>query len=206
MTSDANHGNAPTHALRKVPQLSVEAAQWQTPTTNDAKNDNPPSQSERNSPPLNVEAANWPPTPKANDVSPRGAGNRQNPKAGNACLAWDAANWPTPRTITGGAESTERKQELGRTDSGGGDLQTVVLCFSPPAHATTDGPTFSQDGPTSRPPSKRRLNPAFAAWLMGWHPLWTNASTNFAPSETGWCHYKRQLRSCCFGGLSTMLE
>lgn len=30
--------------------------------------------------------------------------------------------WPTPRTPTGGAESAERKQELGRTESGGGDL------------------------------------------------------------------------------------
>ena len=34
--------------------------------------------------------------------------------------------WPTPRTITGGAESAERKQELGRTESGGGDLQAAV--------------------------------------------------------------------------------
>lgn len=31
--------------------------------------------------------------------------------------------WATPRTITGGPESAQRKQELGRTESGGGDLQ-----------------------------------------------------------------------------------
>ena len=30
--------------------------------------------------------------------------------------------YPTPRTITGGGESAERKRELGREDSGGGDL------------------------------------------------------------------------------------
>ena len=35
--------------------------------------------------------------------------------------------WPTPRTPTGGAESAERKKELGRTESGGGDLQAVAL-------------------------------------------------------------------------------
>jgi len=40
--------------------------------------------------------------------------------------------WPTPRTITGGAESAERKQELGRTDSGGGDLQAAALTWSTP--------------------------------------------------------------------------
>ena len=35
--------------------------------------------------------------------------------------------WPTPRTVTGGGESAERKQELGRAESGGGDLQAAVL-------------------------------------------------------------------------------
>ena len=39
---------------------------------------------------------------------------------------------PTPRTVTGGAESAERKQELGRTESGGGDLQATALLASVP--------------------------------------------------------------------------
>jgi hypothetical protein len=34
--------------------------------------------------------------------------------------------WPTPRTLTGGPESAERKQDLGRTESGGGDLQSAA--------------------------------------------------------------------------------
>jgi len=34
--------------------------------------------------------------------------------------------WPTPRTPTGGSESAARKKELGRTNSGGGDLQSEV--------------------------------------------------------------------------------
>lgn len=40
----------------------------------------------------------WP-TPQAHDAHPRGAGNRQNPNGGAACLGWDArlAGWPTPR-------------------------------------------------------------------------------------------------------------
>lgn len=40
--------------------------------------------------------------------------------------------WPTPRTITGGAESAERKQELGRTESGGGELQGAVTTWQTP--------------------------------------------------------------------------
>jgi hypothetical protein len=62
-----------------------------------------------------------------------------------------AANiWPTPRTITGGAESAGRKRELGRTKSGGGDLQSAVQLWPTPAardhkgansadHVTTNG-------------------------------------------------------------------
>ncbi len=34
--------------------------------------------------------------------------------------------WPTPRTPTGGAESADRKQELGRTESGGSDLAATA--------------------------------------------------------------------------------
>ncbi len=39
----------------------------------------------------------------------------------------DCSGWPTPRTPTGGPESAERKQELGRSQSGGGDLASVAL-------------------------------------------------------------------------------
>ncbi len=40
--------------------------------------------------------------------------------------------WPTPRTITGGAESAERKKELGRENSGGGDLQAAADLWRTP--------------------------------------------------------------------------
>jgi hypothetical protein len=52
-------------------------------------------------------------------------------------MASQLAGYPTPRTITGGAESAERKQELGRTESGGGDLQAVAAIAgwgTPTAH------------------------------------------------------------------------
>ena len=41
--------------------------------------------------------------------------------------------WSTPRTVTGGGESSMRKQELGRTESGGGDLQSEVELWQTPA-------------------------------------------------------------------------
>lgn len=46
--------------------------------------------------------------------------------------------WPTPRTITGGAESGERKQELGRTESGGGDLQATAQSAGWPTAGARD--------------------------------------------------------------------
>ncbi len=36
------------------------------------------------------------------------------------------AGWPTPRTPTGGPESGQRKKELGRAESGGGDLASTA--------------------------------------------------------------------------------
>ena len=48
-------------------------------------------------------------------------------------------NWPTPRTITGGAESAERKQELGRTESGGGDLQASAQNWPTPIGSDATG-------------------------------------------------------------------
>lgn len=42
------------------------------------------------------------------------------------------AGYPTAKTPTGGPESAARKQELGRTESGGGDLQAVALLASWP--------------------------------------------------------------------------
>ena len=51
----------------------------------------------------------------------------------NAASSKWARQWPTPRAMTGGAESAERKKELGRTASGGGDLQSAARNWPTPA-------------------------------------------------------------------------
>lgn len=53
-------------------------------------------------------------------------------KGHQVTTAEPAEHWPTPRTITGGGESGERKAELGRTESGGGDLQAAVAMWPTP--------------------------------------------------------------------------
>ncbi len=58
-------------------------------------------------------------TPSGRSISRLAASGRRT--SGSGCTSW-----PTPRTPTGGPESAERKQELGRTESDGGDLQAVA--------------------------------------------------------------------------------
>lgn len=78
-----------------------------------------------------------------------------------------AAGWPTPRTITGGPESARRKQELGRTESGGGDLQATALQAGTDRQCGTRASTAGS--------GEYRLNPFFAGWMMGYPRAWTFA-------------------------------
>jgi hypothetical protein len=89
-------------------------------------------------------------TPTALKLTPQSRDNR--------CLARDVflAGYPTPRTITGGAESAARKRELGRENSGGGDLQAEVEAFRMPDMTGW------------------KLNPLFSLWLMGFPREWAS--------------------------------
>ena len=191
--------------------------------------------------PLTIASLQWP-TPTAGDHKAAGSRNTPNSKANKGVSLTDAAvsgnsegrQWPTPRALTGGAESAQRKQELGRhekganssmhcLETGGGrkhmdqlanfavhhQEQTPAwtpcpdcenyLCNihaihahecpcpsieewdhspylpSPPAPATTGEASPSSSTQLSE---KRRLNPTFVEWLMGFPIWWT------LPSDT----------------------
>lgn len=138
---------------------------------------------------LNTHAHNWP-TARREDGESCG-----NHPGANDSLTGATRNWPTPRTLTGGGESAERKKELGRTDAGGGHLQAATELWQTPAtdsfrsrggdrkdemgldqqarshqdQATPTGPQSSETSPTL----PRRLNPRFVEWLMGFPIGWT---------------------------------
>ena len=115
--------------------------------------------------------------------------------------------WPTPRAITGGAESAQRKQELGRTRSGGSDLQAEAQNWATPtARDYKDGTDPSPNAPTNALPGRqaprvtgqmspsstgRRLNPWFVEWLMSFPAGWTVCEH----SET-LCAQRKQLWHC----------
>ena len=76
----------------------------------------------------------WP-TATSNDEKSSGVSKnwtRESGRHSGTTLTDATRDWPTPRTITGGAESQERKQELGRTESGGGDLQAAARLWQTP--------------------------------------------------------------------------
>lgn len=103
----------------------------------------------------------------------------------NEQAAWwkPASAWPTPKSRD--YRSAEGPAGDGRQSP---DLNVTASRFSLLAPETsTHGGESSPSGQTSRP----RLNPKFAAWLMGWHPDYTN----YALSETGSCLWLERLRT-----------
>ena len=80
-------------------------------------------------------------------------------------LNTEAQSWATPcaRIVKGGGETVIRKDGKSRLDQ----LDYQAEHYSRPDPATPDGPASSPTVRGSRP----RLNPAFAAWLMGL-PWW----------------------------------
>jgi len=112
----------------------MQSGVWRSPNTRDHHAGGPRLHHPQRQVALVDQSAEWP-TPSvpngdrtSNTTSTRADGSKRQVDLGAI-----APLWPTPRTITGGGESAERKQELGRTSSGGGDLQSSVDLWQTPA-------------------------------------------------------------------------
>jgi site-specific DNA-cytosine methylase len=211
------------HADGRTVGLESQTRHWPTPSAslmNDAES--PESFEARqakwsgtyhNSTPLTVARKTWS-TPRSSPNENRGSGHA--PSHGvthGRTLAGDAttfAVWPTPRAVTGGAESGARKKELGRTKSGGGDLQADTHAFSLPNQTTTTPgstslpreeilPLLSLIWESAERRKLLRLNPNFVEWLMGWPPNWSKLTpiepSDYSYWETASCHLLQDLLS-----------
>jgi hypothetical protein len=126
---------------------------------------------------LSGQAQQWP-TPRATDGT-KGGPNQAGSK-GDLMLPSAAAQWPTPASRDYRTPNSQESQQS-RNHKGGEQLPNFVEHhFSHPVHSTLDGRELSPTGRTLR----RRLNPAFGCWLMGWPIWWTSpALINCVRSE-----------------------
>jgi hypothetical protein len=190
--------------------LDQQARFWPTPQVHDLENPKTPEQIQkmredgagcRN---LNETADQWQ-TPSSADE--RRSGNYGRGE-GNPTFSQQAKNWPTAgaNDHKGSAKEGQRRRQLD---------EAAVHLFSPPAPPIPSGETFSAEAHISAPrlplavsvsggttrtdlSSRKRLNPCFAAWLMGMPWWWTNpAPISFARSEMeSWrCRLRSRLES-----------
>lgn len=96
-------------------------------------------------------------------------------------LDWQAEAWSTPRASDG-----EKGGPNMRGSKGDQPLPAQAAHFQPlpPAPATPDGPTSS--------PQRRRLNPLFVEWLMGW----PEGLSGFDTAATASCRSQQHSHGC----------
>lgn len=216
-TPNAHDGRRPGADLKSTQggNLSRDTVMWMTPSVsnsqgNEYTRDRGQPGMERLT--LTGQAQQWP-TPRATDGT-KGGPNQAGSK-GDLMLPSAAAQWPTPTAslVNDGEDpaswNARRQRTMERTGNGNGMGMPLTQAaqqwpnfvehhFSPQGLMTADGQT------SCKPPlgSPRRLNPAFACWLMGWPIWWTNpALTSCAKSAMVSYRSKLQLHllSLCGG-------
>lgn len=165
--------------------LSGQAQQWATPDANALERTNrsdSPNAAIR--PTLALAAAQWstPNVPNggrsvsAEVVASRGKTENGKRQVG---LESEVRHWATPRATDGEKGGPNCRGGRGDPILPGQACQQMISLR--PVHSTIDGRELS---PTART-LRRRLNPAFTCWLMGWPIWWTNpAITNSVKPET----------------------
>lgn len=142
------------------------AASWGTPSVADTTGGRMTRSGSRSDELLlNGQAAKWQ-APEASMADKGGMNSLRS--RGDPHLPTQAFHWASPmaRDWRGGGQAVTRKDGKSRMDM----LDWQAEAFSRQDQKISGGPESSSSGPTSR----RRLNPAFAAWLMGWPWWWTN--------------------------------
>lgn len=184
------------------PTIALAAKLWMTPTTQSAKGVDYQRVNGKNVLILDGQAKalmeQWP-TPRATDGT-KGGPNQAGSK-GDPMLPSAAAQWPTPASRDYRTPNSQSLQERGQGAKGEQLPNFVEHHFSHQVLSTLDGRPLS---PTVRT-LPRRLNPAFACWLMGWPIWWTNpALTSCARSamESYRSRLQWHLLSLCDGQLA----
>ena len=119
--------------------------------------------------------------PEARVLTGEPRGSRKNPTIMDA-----VENWPTPWQTDhcGSAKLGQRRGQLSEAE------EVNFQTFHPAQQTSTHGEESSNTMKNSR----RRLNPVFTEWMMGWPRGWTG----FEPVEMELCPWSQRMRSRLF--------
>ena len=163
--SDGDKGSPNQAGSRGDLMLPGAAIQWQTPAADSFRGRGADRKDEMG---LDRQARTFWASPKASTGGPDATGG---PHQGAPNLKAQTASWPTPAARD--AKGANSEAHVTMTGTGRMHMDQlpnfVAHCFSRPAQTPTSGPESSKAGRTS----PRRLNPAFASWLLGWPWWWT---------------------------------
>jgi len=155
-------------------EFAKQANQWPTPKAiTGGANSKREERSGAGGPDLQETAAHWQ-TPAADSFRSRGGDRKDEMRLDQQARNHEAQNthfWGSPRAAeykgSGPEGSKSHQHQLDR-----GYLDAQSISFHPDPAPSTNGETFSAITLGSPLPSQRKkLNPIFVAWLMGW-PLW----------------------------------
>lgn len=176
-------------------EFSTQVRLWQTPASDSFRSRGGDRADEMG---LDQQARMFWPTPTEDNANNCGGPSRSR-EDGFSDLTVAVSTWPTARARDGKGSPgvLVRKDGKSRLD------QLDVMAergFSLPVQPIPDGQPSSPESPISR----RRLNPAFAAWLMGMPWWWTSIGPiSFARSEMeSWRSQQRSLLQSLVGGSS----
>lgn len=168
--------------------LEHQAKVWSTPRASDGEKGGPNQAFGAGGTPLPAQAANWP-TPTLRDHKGGGqAIERSDGKSRMDMLDWRAEHWPTPLA---GSAGTDTYNAAGNSDFSrkAEELAKGVRAFAMTDLSLPDRPTPSGEKSSE---TRRRLNPLFVEWLMGW----PEGLSGFDIAGTASCHSPRPWHGC----------
>lgn len=159
--------------------------------------------------PLTVQAQRWQTPRVAEGPYTRDKGNPEDPRL---TLEGQAGTWPTPTSLSSG-----ESRQTGNSASHNETMERAAMLRGSLSSPQAQAPSTTGGEPS---PPRRRLNPLFVEWLMGWPSGWTalagptreeraafltmeaglpspsgTASTGFVCSAEGLSLFKRRMRS-----------
>lgn len=189
--------------------LREQTGQWPTPKAITGGANSNREERKAGGPDLQEATKHWP-APRSTDGTK--GGPNQHGSRGDLMLPSATAQWPTPaardyRSEQGGGSDNDAFQPTCGSESA--SVCSALPLFAP---GPTDErwPAIIEQAPWLAPaiaaspeePEKRRLNPRFVEWLMGWPIGWTEEQDGKAQITSGRDNKERNTEACTACGVA----